>query len=160
MRPPAHTNGAPSENGSPPTGAIADRFEVRATASDHFAWLRTRAALERTMMSWIRTAVSLIGFGFTIVQFFVRMQDIPGGNPVRHPAAPYYLGLSLIFCGVLGLVISIWQYQWTIRYLWSRSFAPLAGMTEDGLNTPVVAIAVLLILIGLFAFFAVLLHFV
>src|SRR5579863_9595443 len=114
----------------------AARFEVRITADSHFAWLRTRASLERTMMSWIRTAVSLIGFGFTIVQFFVRMQDIPGGNPARHPAAPYYMGLALIFCGVLGLVISIWQYQWTIRYLWSGSFAPLAGMTEEVRNTP------------------------
>ena len=70
------------------TGPDTARFEVRATASDHFSWLRTRASLERTMMSWIRTAVSLIGFGFTIVQFFERMQDIPGANPMRHPAAP------------------------------------------------------------------------
>jgi putative membrane protein len=124
------------------------------------AWLRTRASLERTMMSWIRTAVSLIGFGFTIVQFFVRMEDIPGAVPARHPAAPQYLGLALISCGVLGLIIAIWQYEWTIRYLWRGSFAPLAGMTKEGLHTPVVAISVLLILIGLFAFFAVLLRFV
>jgi putative membrane protein len=144
----------------PHADSNASRFEVRATASDHFAWLRTRASLERTMMSWIRTAVSLIGFGFTIVQFFERMQDIPGTNGMHHPAAPYYLGLALIFCGVLGLIISIWQYQWTIRYLWSGSFAQLAGMTKEGRQTPVIAIAVLLVLIGLFAFFAVLLRFV
>ena len=160
MSHPAHTDAKSSESGSPLAGPIASRFEVRATASDHFAWLRTRAAVERTMMSWIRTAVSLIGFGFTIVQFFERLQDIPGANAMHHPAAPYYLGLALIFCGVLGLVISIWQYQWTIRYLWSGSFAPLAGMTKEGLQTPVIAIAVLLVLIGLFAFFAVLLRFV
>jgi hypothetical protein len=42
----------------------AARFEVRATAADHFAWIRTRLALERTIMSWLRTAVALIGFGF------------------------------------------------------------------------------------------------
>ena len=54
------------------------------------------------MMSWIRTAVSLIGFGFTIVQFFERLQDIPGVNPALHPAAPRYLGLALIGCGVVG----------------------------------------------------------
>jgi putative membrane protein len=144
----------------PHADATAGRFEVRATASDHFAWLRTRASLERTMMSWIRTAVSLIGFGFTIVQFFARMQDLPGGNAARHPAAPYFVGLALISCGVLALVISVWQYQWTLRYLWSGIFAPIAGMTKEGLNTPVLAISVLLIFIGLFAFFAVLWHFV
>ena len=31
---------------------------------------RTRASYERTMMSWIRTATSLITFGFTIYKFF------------------------------------------------------------------------------------------
>ena len=144
----------------PLAGSNADKFDVRATASDHFAWLRTRASVERTMMSWIRTAVALIGFGFTIVQFFARMQEIPGVNPARHPVAPYFVGLALISCGILALVISVWQYQWTLRYLWSGSFAPIAGMTKEGLSTPVVAIAVLLILIGLFAFFAVLWHFV
>lgn len=141
-------------------GPDTTRFEVRATASDHFAWLRTRAAVERTMMSWIRTAVALIGFGFTIVQFFARMQEIPGVNPSRHPAAPYLVGLALISCGILALVISIWQYQWTLRYLWSGNFAPIAGMTKEGLNTPVLAISVLLTFIGVFAFFAVLWHFV
>jgi putative membrane protein len=154
------TDGSPSKSASSLAGPGANRFEVRATSSDHFSWLRTRLSVERTMMSWIRTAVSLIGFGFTIVQFFERMQDLPGGNLARHPETPYYLGLALIFCGILGLVISIWQYHWTIRYLWSGSFAPLAGTTKEGRQTPVIAIAVLLVFIGLFAFFAVLLRFV
>jgi putative membrane protein len=61
-------------------------------------------------------------------------------------------------CGVLALVISLWQYLWTISYLWSESFAPIAGMTKKGKESPVIAIAVLLVSIGLFAFFAVLLR--
>ncbi len=112
------------------------------------------------MMSWIRTAVSLIGFGFTIVQFFQRMQDIPGVRPALHPDAPRYLGLALIGCGVGALVISVWQYRWTIRYLWSGSFAAIAGMTSEGLQTPLYVITFALILIGAFAFGAVLLRFV
>jgi hypothetical protein len=40
------------------------RFDVRVTAESHFAWLRTRLAVERTMMAYMRTAVALIGFGF------------------------------------------------------------------------------------------------
>jgi putative membrane protein len=43
-----------------------------------------------------------------------------------------------------------------IRYLWGGTFAPIAGLTPEGKHTPVIAIAILLILIGLFAFFAVL----
>jgi putative membrane protein len=160
MSDPTHTDGGASASGSPLADPLTDRFPVRITADSHFAWLRTRASLERTMMSWIRTAVSLIGFGFTIVQFFQRMEELPGVSPAQHPAAPRYLGLALIGCGVGALVVSVWQYHWTIRYLWSGAFAQLAGMTTEGMQTPLYAITFALILIGVFAFGAVLLRFV
>jgi putative membrane protein len=138
------------------------RFEVRVTADTHFGWLRTRLSVERTMMSWIRTAVSLIGFGFAIVQFFERLQQMPGISPASFPRAPQYLGLALISCGVLALLVSIWQYRWTIRYMWEEPFAQIAGLSEGGtgeqMQSPVMAIAALLVCIGLFAFFAVLLR--
>ena len=139
--------------------ANAGRFEVRTTADSHMAWVRTRLSLERTMMAWLRTAVSLIGFGFAIVQFLERLQQMPGVHPAYVPGAPRYLGLSLISCGVLALLISLWQYLWTVRYLWGETFLPIAGLTREGLQSPVVAVAVLLVFIGLFAFFAVLLRF-
>jgi putative membrane protein len=112
------------------------------------------------MMSWIRTATALIGFGFAIVQFFVRFEQMPGTRPAVYPNAPRDLGLALILCGVLSLLISVWQYLWGIRYLWGETFAPIAGVTREGKHTPVIAIAVLLIGIGVFAFFAVLLRLV
>jgi putative membrane protein len=132
------------------------RFEVRATADSHFGWIRTRLSVERTMMSWQRTAVALIGFGFAIVEYFNRLQQIPRARPAYFRSAPEYLGLALISCGVLTLVISLWQYRWAVRYLWGESFAPIAGMTKEGMESPVIAVAILLIAIGLFAFFAVL----
>ena len=138
----------------------AGRFEVRVTSDSHFGWIRTRLSVERTMMSWIRTAVALIGFGFAIVQFFQRFEQMPGVRPAAYPSAPRDLGLALIGCGVLALLIAIWQYLWIIRYLWGGSFAPIAGPTREGVQTPVIVIAVLLIGIGLFAFFAVLLRLV
>src|SRR5277367_5092386 len=91
---------------------IPGRFEVKATASDHFSWVRTRLSVERTMMSWIRTATALIGFGFAIVQFFERLGQMPGARPAAYPDAPRDLGLALISCGVLSLLISVWQYLW------------------------------------------------
>jgi putative membrane protein len=140
-------------SGDPP------RFEVRVTAESHFAWLRTRLAVERTMMAYLRTAVSLIGFGFAIVQFLHNFHPIPGKSAARFPDAAWCLGLALIFCGVLAALIAIWEYRWTIRYLWGDDFAPVAGMTKDGKNSPLFAIGVVLVLIGTFAFFAVLLNF-
>jgi putative membrane protein len=141
---------------TPNSDPAAGRFEVKPTASDHFSWLRTRLSVERTMMSWVRTAISLIGFGFTIVQFFERMRELPGVGPARFPDAPRYLGLALIFCGIAALLISIWEYLWGLNYLWGRSFAAIAGVTREGKQTPLLAVSVALVLIGLFAFFSVL----
>jgi putative membrane protein len=115
-------------------------------------------AVERTMMSCIRTAVSLIGFGFAIVQFYNHLANAPGVKPALIPDAPYYLGLALIFCGILTLVVSIWQYHSTLRYLWEGSFAVIAGMTREGKLTPLYAVAGAVVLVGVFAFFAVLLR--
>ena len=56
----------------------AGRYEVTPNVGNHFAFIRTRLALERTMMAWVRTAVALIGFGFTIVQFFERLAGMEG----------------------------------------------------------------------------------
>jgi putative membrane protein len=100
--------------------------------------------------------VALIGFGFAIVQYLEHLQQLPGARTAYLPEAPRYLGLSLIACGVLALVVSIWQYRWSIRYLWGEPFTPIAGVTQDGIQTPVLAVAIVLVFIGLFAFFAVL----
>jgi putative membrane protein len=114
----------------PKTDATAGRFEVRVTADTHFGWIRTRLSVERTLMSWVRTAISLIGFGFTIVQFFDRLGDMPGVKPGHFPEGPRYFGLALIFCGIAALLISVWQYRWTLHYLWGGNFAAVAGMRE------------------------------
>jgi putative membrane protein len=67
------------------------------------------------------------------------------------------LGLSLIGCGVFAVVFSIWWYWGMVRYLWHGSFASIAGVAEqEGVRSPIIAIGILLIGIGLFAFFAVL----
>jgi len=138
--------------------ANADRFTVRVTSDSHFGWLRTRLSLERTMMSWLRTATALIGFGFAIVQYLNHLQQVPGAHPAYLPTAPEYLGLALISCGIGSLVVAIWQYEYTVRYLWSGSFEQIAGITTEGKHSPVLWVAIVLICVGVFAFFAVLLR--
>ena len=136
-------------------GMMPDRFEVKATASDHFAWLRTRLAMERTLMAWVRTGSSLIGFGFTIVQFFNRMEDFPDAKPSRFPDAPRYLGLMLITCGIAALLVSAWQYRREMADLSGGDFAAIAGGNNARHQIPLLAICSALILAGLFAWGAV-----
>ena len=142
----------------PISAADTDRFPVKVTADSHFGWIRTRLSLERTMMSWLRTATALIGFGFAIVQYLNHLQQVPEARSAYLPTAPEYLGLALISCGVGALVVSIWQYEYTVRYLWSGSFEQIAGITKEGKRSPILAVAIVLICVGVFAFFAVLLR--
>jgi len=141
---------------SDPQADPAQRFEVRVTADSHFAWLRTRLAVERTMMAYMRTAVSLIAFGFTLFQFLQRYQE-GVARDVRFPYAAWYLGLALIFCGVLAAAVSLYEYQRMINYMRSGPFAAVAAAASERRRTPLYAITGVLILIGIFAFVAVLL---
>lgn len=135
----------------------SDRFAVKATAESHFSWLRTRMSAERTLMSWVRTAISLIGFGFTIYQLLDRFNKMPGVEPAAHPHAPWIFGLSLIGTGTVALIVAVWEYRWGINYLWSDEYKPIAGI-GDRWHTPIMTVCIVLILIGAWAFAAVLLR--
>jgi len=134
-----------------------ERFSIEPSASNHFAWSNTRLALERTFMAWLRTAVSLISFGFTIVQFFQRLPQMQGDAAVKplNPDAPRILGLALIGAGVIALAISSWQYRQGVKYLWRPQFSAIAGIDEKPHGTPVLFVAGVVLLIGLFAFLSV-----
>jgi putative membrane protein len=78
-----------------------------------------------------------------------------GTKPTAYPLAPYFFGLALILCGVVALVVSIWQYHWGLKYLW-HDFETIAGAGPEPKKTPVIAVAVALAIVGIGAFFAVL----
>jgi inner membrane protein YidH len=134
------------------------RFEVQPTAPSHFAWLRTRLSVERTLMSWIRTATALIGFGFTLVQFFERLRSMEGVKAAVRPEMARYLGMALIAAGTAALLISIGQYRSMLRYLGGEPFTPIAYMGQSPDKTPLLGVAIFLSLVGVFAFVSVLLR--
>jgi putative membrane protein len=65
---------------------------------------RTRLAEDRTLMAIIRTSLSLIGFGFTIYQFFQRLRE---QDVITRAAAPRHFGVALVALGVLMLILGI-----------------------------------------------------
>jgi putative membrane protein len=133
----------------------AQRFVVKADATTHLAWLRTRLALERTLMAGVRTATGLIGFGFTIVQFFYRFAQSDTVT-LKYPAAPGYLGLALIAAGVLQLVVFLVHHRGFLAHLWGPDFKEVAGVQREPGSSPSIWVALLVILIGVFAFSSVL----
>jgi putative membrane protein len=114
---------------------------------------RTRMSADRTLMSVIRTSLSLIGFGFTIFQFFSKLQT---GNLLRSDSGTAKnFGLSLVGLGVIMLTIGIWYH---IRFMLGlrnrRREMTTAGLIHAQSEYPIsltLIVAVLLFLIGLFA---------
>jgi putative membrane protein len=131
-----------------PDSDKAEGYVVNVTSDSHFAWIRTRLSADNTLMSWIRLATTLIGFGFTIVQFFERFAQSPNVKPAIAPHFPRYLGVALMFAGVLCLVIAIWQYIRFVEYLHAGEFGRIAIKSRLPANKPALSIAVLMALIG------------
>src|SRR5580704_15673811 len=74
---------------------------------------RTRNSYEQTMMSWIRTATSLITFGFSIYKFF--QIEGPAAHTVRnYLIGPHEFSLMLVSIGMISLVLSTFDYRRSI----------------------------------------------
>ena len=88
--------------------------------ADVLATERTRMAADRTLMGWIRTALSMIGFGFTIYKFLEPFPAKEGasGIGILMQHSPRTVGLTLLSLGVFSLVIAClqhWQYVKRLR---------------------------------------------
>ena len=77
---------------------------------------RTRLASERTLMAWVRTALSMIGFGFTIYKFLQAIQQ-QSTVPVLYPQAPRNVGLALVGIGTFAVVVACVQHWKYVRKL-------------------------------------------
>ncbi len=132
----------------------AAQYHVNPTAESHFAWLRTRYAVDRTFMAWLRTAASMIGFGFTIVQFFEHLVGMKEFEPPRLPNAPVFLGLALIGTGVIALTIALYEFTAVVRHLEEPQFQDIADASPH--KTAAIVVAIALIVTGIVAFVSIL----
>lgn len=93
-----------------------------AANANRLALDRTVMASERTLMAWVRTSISLIGFGFTIFKFLEGLAGERDFVPTREPRA---VGLILIGMGLVAMVFAIVQHVMFMRRLGERP-RPLA----------------------------------
>jgi len=89
---------------------------VSANASTVLATDRTRLAHDRTLMAWVRTATSLISFGFTIYKFFqyLREQNAVSGDRIFGPRE---YALLMISVGIVALVFATLQHRRDMKAL-------------------------------------------
>jgi putative membrane protein len=90
--------------------------------SNQMALDRTWLAHERTLMAWVRTAVSMISFGFTIYKFF--QFDAAKDAAVRRSLlTPRDFALIMITIGLGSLLAATVSHRQQVRTL----RAPLGG---------------------------------
>lgn len=99
------------------------------SVSDVFSWIRTDLSNLRTLMFWARTAVSLIGFGFTIFNFFSGFLDESGEPRLREFSRN--LGLALVVTGTCAVLVGVYNYWIINQYLES---SPVAAAVHRGLK--------------------------
>ncbi len=113
------------------------------------AFQRTRLAEDRTLMAVIRTSLSLIGFGFTIFQFFQKLRE---QGTIAHVEAPRNFGSALVWLGVLMLALGIlYHAQFMIGLRRLRQSMREEGLIHGETSFPIsltLITAILLLLIG------------
>ncbi len=73
------------------------------------AFERTRVAYDNTVMAAVRTATSLITFGFTIYKVFEF--EIPGREFTNRLVGPREFGIAMILIGLAFLSMSWFEYR-------------------------------------------------
>jgi putative membrane protein len=132
---------------SPDLEVAAAAPTPEALTQSHFSWLRTRLSIERTFMSWTRTAVSLIGFGFTIYQFLAKLE-----RANVKPDAPRNFGLAFIATGIVTMAIGAWQRQVEIKHLNQPAYEAIAATPDLPRWQWSNVVAVIVVAIGVVSF--------
>jgi putative membrane protein len=66
---------------------------------------RVYLAAERTLLAWVRTGLSLMGFGFVVARFGLFLRELAEARgttlPAPRPHASLWIGVILVILGVL-----------------------------------------------------------
>ena len=93
---------------------------------------RTYMSAERTFLSWIRTAVALMAFGFVVARFGVFLREI---QLTTHQQAgskttvSIYIGLGLVAAGVVTAVASAFKHKRYVQAIDDNNFRESFGST-------------------------------
>jgi len=102
-------------------------------------------AAERTLMSWVRTALGLMALGFVIDRFglVVRTMALQSGMPFLSSSFSFLAGAGLVAVGALMAVVA------AVRYIHFAKRYHKSGDTEPGYGLmPAIAFTIVVSLAG------------
>ncbi|MEL6816558.1 MAG: DUF202 domain-containing protein [Cyanobacteria bacterium J06598_3] len=87
---------------------------------------REHQANERTFLAWLRTSISLIGFGFAIARFGLFLKQLQSDNDLPDPSAAnsQLLGVGLVALGVVVIVIAAWRHNQVFHQIERAAYRP------------------------------------
>ena len=105
------------------------------------AVVRTRLAHDRTLMAWVRTAASLISFGFTIYKFFQYLDSSKSGAADHGILGPRGLAIGMIGVGLGALAIATIENRQSMKAMRDEFGTSVVGYSMATSVAGLVAIA-------------------
>ncbi len=91
--------------------------------------LREHQANERTFLAWLRTSITLIGFGLAIHRFglFLREKQTTVGEqeiPDFSVIGSQTISIGLVIFGIIIIVLAVWRYNRVFQQIEQDDYQP------------------------------------
>lgn len=83
---------------------------------------RSWVAADRTLMAWIRTSLSLIGFGFGIPTIVRAIENTHLGENIDRVRFSVIVGLAFIGTGILGIALGLREHRPLLKQIASDRY--------------------------------------
>lgn len=90
---------------------------------------RIELAAERTMLAWVRTGLSMMGFGFVVARFGLFLREMAASHSLPSSAThglSLWVGVALVSLGVATLVVAPFRYIALLKRLRAGQPSPLS----------------------------------
>jgi putative membrane protein len=88
---------------------------------DNKKMINEHMANERTFLSWVRTGIGIMVFGFVIVKFSLFVNQLPATffheTNIPKNGLTIIIGIALVFTGAITILLSYWKYRQTHKLL-------------------------------------------
>ncbi len=86
--------------------------------------MRDHLANVRTFLAWVRTAITIMAFGFVVAKFGLLLRELPGAQ--RHTAELHFssaIGVVLVLMGAVFLALSMGDFLVVRRQIERQTIA-------------------------------------